>query len=52
MIIMKKGEEATSTKYKNNDSLFSAALRLNAFVKNAVSFLKLTCKTTLVNQSS
>jgi len=31
----------TSTKYENNDPLFSAALRLNAFVKNAVAFLKL-----------
>ena len=31
----------TSTKYENNDPLFSAALRLNAFVKNAVTFLKL-----------
>jgi len=28
-----------STKYENNDPLFSAALRLNAFVKNAVAFL-------------
>jgi len=29
----------TSTKFENNDHLFSAALRLNAFVKNAVAFL-------------
>jgi len=28
-------EKFTSTKYENNDPLFSAALRLNAFVKNA-----------------
>jgi len=31
----------TSTKYENNDPLFSAALHLNTFVKNAVAFLKL-----------
>jgi len=32
-------EDYTSTKFENNDYLFSAALRLNAFLKNAVAFL-------------
>jgi len=31
--------KSTSAKYENNDPLFSAALRLNAFVKNAMAFL-------------
>jgi len=32
-------DTVTSTKYENNDPLFIVALRLNAFVKNAVAFL-------------
>ena len=36
---LQAAKRITSTKFENNDYLFSAALRLNAFVKNAVAFL-------------
>jgi len=47
-IAQQVGSRNTSTKYENNDHLFSAALRLNAFAKNAVTFLKLNCFTNAV----